>query len=90
MAKAKHRGNSVSEKKQLAVWKADFPWLKVEGLGIDVRLKCTIWTERNVVSVWARGGSCNTQRVTIVKHNRSAEHKEHRQTDKGTVERHKN
>ena len=30
----------------------------------------------NVLSVWARGGSCNLQRDTIVKHNRSTEHKE--------------
>ena len=28
------------------------------------------------MNIWARGSSCNIQRDTIVKHNRSAEHKE--------------
>ena len=43
---------------------------------IDFLLQCTICIERNVLSVWARGSSCNIQRDTIVKHNRSAEHNE--------------
>ena len=42
---------------------------------IDICLKCTLCTERNVF-VCVRGGSCNLQSDTIVKHNRSAEHKE--------------
>ena len=73
--RSNHRFDGVSAK-QLASWKKDFHWLVVEGEGVEMRLKCTFCIECNVTTVWARDGSCNVQRDTIVKHKNSAEHED--------------
>lgn len=71
--KKKHAGEKLSEK-TLQLWQTKYHWLVLDRSQADLRMKCSVCTERKLNSAWANDGSTNIQKNALERHCNSKEH----------------